>query len=65
MDQPTIVLRIAANPIIDETGEPDPLVEVVSVVTVVNSTPAINGAVREFFKSLKPARFGKARVQRV
>ena len=52
MDQPTIKVRIAAHVIREEQEGrlEDPLLEVSSVETVVNSTPAIHAAVREFAK---------------
>ena len=66
MDQlPTIVIRISANPINDQLGKPDPLIELVSVETIVNSTPSLNRAVREFVKRHYPVRLGRVHVQRV
>jgi hypothetical protein len=64
MDQPTIKLRIAAHPVL-ENDVIDPLVEVVAVETVVNSTPAINAALREFVARNRPVRFGKVSFRRV
>ncbi len=67
MDQPTIVLRISSNVIAEDSGVEieDPLAELVSVETVVNSTPAINRAMREFVKRHRPVKLGKVRIQRV
>ena len=48
MDTPTITVRISANIINGQLGGPDPLVEIVAIETIVNSTPAINAAVRDF-----------------
>ena len=64
MDQPTTQIKIIGYPVKRaDNGEADPLIDTVRIVTVVNSTPAINGALREFVKDFRGYGIEFAKVQ--